>query len=104
VDLLPAGFEIENARLSGSQKADALAWVGDLTTPTYAEYRDDRFIAAVNLDADNSGFQFAYVVRAVTPGSYVLPASAVEDMYRPKLRARTGSGKVVIAPYQRQSE
>src|SRR5262249_49769781 len=59
VDLLPAGFEIENARLSGSQKADALSWIGDLTAPTYAEYRDDRFIAAVNLDADNGGFQFA---------------------------------------------
>jgi uncharacterized protein YfaS (alpha-2-macroglobulin family) len=105
VDLLPAGFEIENARISGSKKTDEFAWLGDLTNPLYAEYRDDRFVAAINLDSDNSDFQFAYLVRAVTPGSYGLPASSVEDMYRPSLRARTSAtGKVTIAPYQRQSE
>jgi len=105
VDLLPAGFEIENARISGSKKTDEFAWLGDLTNPLYAEYRDDRFVAVVNLDADTSDFQFAYLVRAVTPGTYGLPASSVEDMYRPSLRARTSAtGKVTIAPYQRQSE
>jgi len=104
VDLLPAGFEIENARLAGSKKTDEFAWLGDLTTPIYAEYRDDRFVAALDLDSDSSEFQLAYLVRAVTPGSYVLPASSVEDMYRPALRARTATGMVTIAPYQRQSQ
>lgn len=104
VDLLPAGFEIENARLVGSKKTDELSWLGDLTTATYTEYRDDRFVAAVDLGGDSSSFSFAYLVRAVTPGTYGLPASSVEDMYRPELRARTAIGKVVIAPYQRQSE
>ena len=33
----------------------------------------------------------AYVVRAVTPGVYSLPAASVEDMYRPQYSARTGS-------------
>ncbi|HKF62672.1 MAG TPA: MG2 domain-containing protein [Dongiaceae bacterium] len=104
VDLLPAGFEIENARLSGSKKTDELSWLGDLTNATYTEYRDDRFVAAVTLGGDSSSFQFAYLVRAVTPGTYGLPASSVEDMYRPSIRARTAVGKVIIAPYQRQSE
>ena len=104
VDLLPAGFEIENARLAGSRKTDQFSWLGDLSSPLYAEYRDDRFIAAINLDADQSEFQFAYLVRAVTPGGYGLPASSAEDMYRPALSARTATGKVTIAPYQGQSE
>jgi hypothetical protein len=104
VDLLPAGFEIENTRLSGSQKTDQFSWLGDLSTPRYAEYRDDRYVAAVNLTDDQDSFQVAYLVRAVTPGTYRLPASAIEDMYRPNLRARTAMGSVTIAPYQGQSQ
>ena len=86
---ITAGFEIENTRLSGSQKTDQFAWIGTLTAPSYAEYRDDRFIAAVNLDENQDSFQLAYLVRAVTPGTYRLPASSIEDMYRPNSRART---------------
>jgi uncharacterized protein YfaS (alpha-2-macroglobulin family) len=40
----------------------------------------------------------AYVVRAVTPGSYHHPAAVVSDMYRPEYRANTGTGQVKIAP------
>jgi uncharacterized protein YfaS (alpha-2-macroglobulin family) len=35
-------------------------------------------------------------VRAITPGTYVLPAAAIEDMYRPSIRARTAMGSVVV--------
>ena len=38
----------------------------------------------------------AYVVRAVTPGSYVHPAATVEDMYRPERHARTASGHLTV--------
>ncbi len=99
VDLLPAGFEIENTRLSGSQNADQFSWLGDLTSPSYAEYRDDRFVAAIDLGDNQDSFQVAYLVRAVTPGTYRLPASSIEDMYRPALRARTAMGDVTILPY-----
>jgi uncharacterized protein YfaS (alpha-2-macroglobulin family) len=104
VDLLPAGFEIENTRLSGSQKTDQFSWLGDLTSPKYAEYRDDRFVAAIDLDENQDSFQIAYLVRAVTPGSYRLPASSIEDMYRPSLRARTAMGDVTILPYSGQTQ
>ena len=99
VDLLPAGFEIENTRLSGSQKTDQFSWLGDLTSPSYAEYRDDRFVAAIDLADNQDSFQVAYLVRAVTPGTYRMPASSIEDMYRPSLRARTEMGDVTILPY-----
>ncbi|MGQ0671545.1 MAG: alpha-2-macroglobulin family protein [Hyphomicrobium sp.] len=38
----------------------------------------------------------AYIVRAVTPGSFVHPAATVEDMYRPERHARTAAGKLTI--------
>lgn len=39
----------------------------------------------------------AYVVRAVTPGTFVHPAATVEDMYRPERYARTPAGKLIVA-------
>ncbi len=38
----------------------------------------------------------AYIVRAVTPGSFVHPAATVEDMYRPSRYARTSAGRLDI--------
>ena len=38
----------------------------------------------------------AYIVRAVTPGTYVHPAATVEDMYRPDRYARTAAGTLSV--------
>jgi len=38
----------------------------------------------------------AYVVRAVTPGDYILPAATIEDMYAPDRFARTEAGKLKV--------
>jgi uncharacterized protein YfaS (alpha-2-macroglobulin family) len=40
----------------------------------------------------------AYIVRAVTPGSFVHPAATIEDMYRPERYARSGAGTLVVKP------
>ncbi len=85
VDLLPAGFEIENAQLAND---DGYAWLGERTSPAFAEARDDRFVAAVNLSAGSAQFAVAYLARAVTKGDFVMPAPQVEDMYRPDQFAR----------------
>lgn len=83
IDLLPAGLEIENARLEGNRDLENLAWLGDDLSPTdNVEQRDDQYAAALSF-AGKSGFKVAYIVRAVTPGNYVYPAPYVEDMYRP---------------------
>jgi uncharacterized protein YfaS (alpha-2-macroglobulin family) len=37
-------------------------------------------------------------VRAVTTGTFILPAGVVEDMYAPTIRARTTMGSVTVAP------
>jgi uncharacterized protein YfaS (alpha-2-macroglobulin family) len=101
VDLLPAGWEIENANLANTRQANEFAWLPALTQPSYAEYRDDRFVAAFDVRDEegqviNAEFAFAYVVRAVTPGEYKLPAAAIEDMYRPERRGRGSVTRVVI--------
>lgn len=97
VDLLPAGFEIENSRLAHARTTEGLSWMPELTDPEHMEFRDDRFIAAFNL-AQDGGATTAYLVRAVTPGTYGLPAVLAEDMYRPEYNAREAVGVVTVLP------
>jgi uncharacterized protein YfaS (alpha-2-macroglobulin family) len=96
IDLLPAGLEIENFNLGdGKQWADVvvdgieISDRGSAAEVMHEEYRDDRFVAALKLNAGQPARVF-YLVRAVTPGTYTVPPSLVEDMYRPQLR---GVGK-----------
>ncbi len=96
-DDLPAGFEIDNPRLVSSGDAGALSWIEDAQEPVNAEFRDDRFSAAFDRRAGApSVFTVAYVVRAVSPGRYVLPQAFVEDMYRPDRFGRTGTGMIEV--------
>ena len=99
-DLLPAGLEIENFNLGdGKQWADVvvdginIGERGSQATIRHEEFRDDRYVAALKLEAGGTARVF-YLVRAVTPGSYTAPPPLVEDMYRPALR---GVGKSVPA-------
>lgn len=97
-DYLPAGFEIDNPRLVSSGETGTLAWIRDAAQPVSSEFRDDRFSAAFDRNKDSAAvFAVAYVVRAVSPGRYVLPQAKVEDMYRPDRFGRTGTGDVEVA-------
>jgi alpha-2-macroglobulin len=96
-DYLPAGFEIDNPRLVSSGDTGTLSWIENAAVPVHSEFRDDRFNAAFERSSrDKSVFTVAYVVRAVSPGSYVLPQAYVEDMYRPDRFGRTATGKIEI--------
>jgi uncharacterized protein YfaS (alpha-2-macroglobulin family) len=104
VDLLPAGLEIEQvlgpadgASSGPEQSAGAFAWLGELTSGRVTEARDDRFVAATDVYGQ-SRFTFAYVARAVTPGTYTMPGVQVEDMYRPGVFGRTGAARLTITP------
>ena len=95
-DLLPAGLEIDNPSLVDSAKLANFEWVGEVE-PAHTEFRYDRFVAAFNRSGgDNREVTLAYVVRAVTPGTYDLPAAQVEDMYRPQYSARTATGRMQV--------
>jgi uncharacterized protein YfaS (alpha-2-macroglobulin family) len=96
-DYLPAGFEIDNPRLVSSGDTGTLSWIANAVEPENSEFRDDRFTAAFNRSENSSPvFTVAYVVRAVTPGHYVLPQAMVEDMYRPDRFGRTATGTIDI--------
>lgn len=94
-DPLPAGFEIDNPNLIAGGQIAALDWL-DTAEAEHAEFRQDRFLAAVDR-TDSFPFRLAYVVRAVSPGRFHHPAASVEDMYRPDFRARSATGRVVVA-------
>jgi uncharacterized protein YfaS (alpha-2-macroglobulin family) len=97
-DRLPAGLEIDNPDLFDGGSADDLQWVKAEVAPTHTEARDDRFVAAFERSgSDKATFAIAYVVRAVSPGQYVLPPATIEDMYRPARFGRTGFGTVEIS-------
>jgi uncharacterized protein YfaS (alpha-2-macroglobulin family) len=118
VDRLPAGLEIENPRLVDSGDVKSLGWLKTTRAPQHTEFRDDRFVAAFDFfgsDASDgagrgrrggdirdpaSSATVAYIVRAVTPGSYVHPAATVEDMYRPERFARTAAGRLEVVARQ----
>ncbi len=97
-DRLPAGLEIDNPDLYDGGSTENLQWVKATVAPTHTEYRDDRFVAAFERNgSDKATFAVAYVVRAVTPGTYIQPPATIEDMYRPERFGRTGFGTVEIS-------
>lgn len=100
VDLLPAGLEIENTRLRNGGDVGDFAWLPELTEARHIEIRDDRFVAAYDLSAERNAFTAAYIVRAVTRGSYVQPAAYAEDMYQPFRFARGEVGRITVAAPQ----
>jgi alpha-2-macroglobulin len=96
-DYLPAGFEIDNPRLVSSGDTGTLDWIEAAAEPVYSEFRDDHFGAAFDRSSKSPAvFAVAYVVRAVSPGTYVLPQAFVEDMYRPDRYGRTSTGTIEI--------
>jgi alpha-2-macroglobulin len=110
LDLLPAGLEIETT-LSGDE-GKVYPWLGELTSTSISQARDDRFVAAFDIGSQyrpvpEKGkpkpkepmpyFHVAYIARAVAAGHYTMPAAVIEDMYHPDLFGRTAMGKLNVA-------
>ena len=95
-DPLPAGFEIDNPNLITGGAVEALDWLGLEAEVAHSEFRQDRFLTAIDRYS-NQPFKLAYVVRAVSPGVFHHPAASVEDMYRPDLTGRTDTGRITIS-------
>jgi len=79
IDLIPAGFELENQNLSNNLEIDRFK-IGSETIESmqhysqvkYQEYLDDRFVAAIDLHKNTPEHLF-YLIRAVTKGKYINP-------------------------------
>jgi uncharacterized protein YfaS (alpha-2-macroglobulin family) len=93
---------------AGEDGATAYDWLAKQRFTRLTEARDDRYVASFVVSGNGGyywgdddresdvNFSLAYIVRAITPGNYVLPAATIEDMYRPSVRARTAMGSVAI--------
>lgn len=93
VDLLPGGLEAENLGLADNETINQLVLDGNSLSERswsaeirHQEYRDDRFAAAIRLWPGQPA-RLYYLVRAVSPGRFIVPPPLVEDMYQPDLRA-----------------
>ncbi|HYC60735.1 MAG TPA: MG2 domain-containing protein [Thermoanaerobaculia bacterium] len=85
-NLLPAGLEVENPRLTTTE---TLPWVQHLADVQHSDIRDDRVLFFVDL---NRSVTFYTVARAITPGEFRLPPAQAEAMYAPRFRATEGLG------------
>lgn len=81
---VPSGLEIWNERI-----------YNDVTSQTRIDVRDDRVCCYFDINGTQKK-SFRIKVRAAYEGSYILPATVVEDMYRADCRANTASSTVTI--------
>lgn len=90
-DLLPAGLEIENARLVDMP---GMTWIKNQATPDYMDVRDDRIHLFTSVS--NQRKDFYYLARAVTPGVYQAGPVQAEAMYNGAFHSYHGAGVVTI--------
>jgi alpha-2-macroglobulin len=90
-DLLPAGFEVENPRLTELRGTD---WLKNPSTPDHFDLRDDR----VNFytTATDKEQVFYYQARAVSRGRFRLGPVSADAMYNPDYRSYNGAGFVEV--------
>ena len=91
-DLLPAGFEIENPRITNSPE---MAWIKDATTPEHLDIRDDRIHMFTYATREPKSYY--YTVRAVSPGVFKQGPASADAMYNGEYHSYHGSGTVVVA-------
>jgi uncharacterized protein YfaS (alpha-2-macroglobulin family) len=95
-DLLPAGFEIDNAH--PYKNLDRYPFLSNVIAPLMAEGRDDRFVSSFKAEERMNQFTLAYVVRASFKGSFTFPAPYVESMYRPEFFGQGARGQMMVVP------
>lgn len=100
-DLLPAGLEVENPRLTSAGEgaaqpggARSLAWIKKPSTPDHFDLRDDRINFYVT--ATSTKQTYYYMARAVSKGRFVVGPASADAMYNPDYRSYHGAGTVTI--------
>ncbi|OJJ16587.1 hypothetical protein BKI52_32240 [marine bacterium AO1-C] len=91
-DMLPAGFEIENPRLTSS--SPAVSWIKRADNPQHFDIRDDR----INLfaTATRKTKTFYYLVRAVSRGNFKMGPVSADAMYSGEFYSYYGARTIKI--------
>jgi alpha-2-macroglobulin len=98
IDPLPGGLVVENVRAAGSPQRGDLSWLGSLSEASLLEFREDRFVAALDRMPEDGSFRLVYLARAVHPGVFTLPAARLDDLTDGHRAARTASGTITVIP------
>jgi alpha-2-macroglobulin len=100
VDPLPAGLEIVNPELAvtgsiepGAPEQFKYGWWWNWFE--HQNLRDERAEAFTTLLWEGI-YEYTYLARATTPGTFVVPPARAEEMYSPEVFGRSGSDWVVV--------
>ena len=94
-DPLPAGLEALNTLLTSTSQAEGAAQ--DTSAVDYTEIKNDRVLMFATVFPDGVTV-LQYVARATTPGSFSVPPTQVEDMYRSEVFGRTATSAFTVRP------
>lgn len=110
VDPLPAGLEALNPELAvtgelppdpaqdgpdGTPRGMADSWWWGGHWYDHQNFRDERTEAFTNLLSPGV-YDYTYIARATTPGSFVVPPAKAEEMFHPETFGRGGTDRVVV--------
>ncbi len=100
VDPLPAGLEILNPALAPTEditpasRDEASSWWW-WQWFNHQNLRDDRAEAFTNYLWAGT-YDYSYVARATTPGTFVVPPTKAEEMYTPETFGRSATDKLIV--------
>ncbi len=97
-DMLPAGLEIENPRLTQSK---SFAWIRHYNAPDNMDIRDDRLHLFVNVTEKTQ--HFYYLARAVSLGTFQLGAVSADAMYNANYYSYANSGVLKVVERQKMT-
>ncbi len=90
-DMLPAGFEIENARLTEMPDLD---WINENGQYDHKDIRDDRI--NIFATATPTEKKFYYMVRAVSTGTFQMGPVSADAMYNGAYHSYWGGRSIII--------
>lgn len=105
VDPIPAGLEPMNPALAvtgeipkdpkAAEQQGGRYWFWQRTWYEHQNMRDERVEAFASLLWDGV-WEYNYVARATTPGTFVVPPAKAEEMYSPETFGRSGGDRVIV--------
>lgn len=90
-DILPAGFEIENPRIT---EGPGTKWITNKSRAQYMDVRDDRI--SFFFTAGSRTQNYYYVIRAVSKGTFQMGPVGADAMYDGEYHSYSGGGSVII--------
>jgi alpha-2-macroglobulin len=105
VDPIPAGLEPMNPDLAvtgeipkdpkAAEQKGGRYWYWQRTWYEHQNMRDERVEAFASLLWDGV-WEYNYVARATTPGTFVVPPAKAEEMYSPETFGRSGGDRMIV--------